>query len=85
MAYDPSNAEIIYVFYQEHSLDYWKLHFLQDLENSWAVVLGSLAGSTRTKENKSRSKSKTNRSQANFEEHIESIIARADAKTFFNT
>lgn len=79
VAYDPSNAEIIYVFYEEHSLDYWEAilsprsrEFIGcSFWEVWQVQ-------HEQKKVEAAQNLKTNRSQAYIEERIESIIAQAD-------
>lgn len=79
VAYDPSNAEIIYVFYEEHSLDYWEAtlsprsrEFIGcSFWEVWQVQHEQKKGAA-------AQNLKTNRSQASIEERIESIIAQAD-------
>ena len=81
VAYDPSNAEIIYVFYQEHSLDYWEATISPRSREFMGCSFWEVwQVQHEQKKTKAAQNLKTNRSQANFEEHIESIIARADAK-----
>lgn len=81
VAYDPSNAEMIYVFYEEHSLNYWEAILSpRSREFTGCSFWEVWQVQHEQKKMKAAQNLKTNRSQAYLEEHIESIIAQADAK-----
>lgn len=81
VAYDPSNAEIIYVFYQKDSLHYWEAGLAPRSRefigcSFWEVQQVQ----QEQKQTNAIQELETNKSKAVLEEHIESIIAQANAQ-----
>ena len=81
VAYDPSNAEMIYVFYQDDSLHYWEAVLAPRSRefvgcSFWEVWQVQ----QEQKQTQAIQELETNKSKAALEEHIESIIARANAQ-----
>lgn len=81
VAYDPSNAEIIYVFYQKDSLHYWEAVLAPRSRefvgcSFWEVWQVQ----QEQKQIQAIQELETNNSKAALEEHIESIIASANAQ-----
>src|SRR5690606_2034714 len=81
VAYDPSNAEIIYVFYQDDSLHYWEAALAPRSRefvgcSFWEVWQVQ----QEQKQTQAIQELETNKSKAALEEHIESIIAQANAQ-----
>ncbi len=81
VAYDPSNAEMIYVFYQEDSLHYWEAVLAPRSRefvgcSFWEVWQVQ----QEQKQTQAIQELETNKSKAALEEHIESIIAQANAQ-----
>lgn len=81
VAYDLSNAEIIYVFYQEDSLNYWEARLAPRSRefvgcSFWEVWQVQ----QEQKQTQAIQELETNKSKAALEEHIESIIAQANAQ-----
>ena len=81
VAYDPSNAEIIYVFYQEDSLHYWEaLLAPRSREFTGCSFWEVWQVQQEQKQTQAIQELETNKSKAALEEHIESIIAQANAQ-----
>ena len=81
VAYDPSNADIIYVFYQDDSLHYWEATLAPRSRefvgcSFWEVWQVQ----QEQKQTQAIQELETNKSKAALEEHIESIIAQANAQ-----
>ncbi|MFX2101663.1 Mu transposase C-terminal domain-containing protein [Acinetobacter baumannii] len=81
VAYDPSNAEIIYVFYQEDSLHYWEAVLApRSREFAGCSFWEVWQVQQEQKQTQAIQELETNKSKAALEEHIESIIAQANAQ-----
>ncbi|APV36817.1 MULTISPECIES: Mu transposase C-terminal domain-containing protein [Acinetobacter] len=81
VAYDPSNAEIIYVFYQEDSLHYWEAVLAPRSREFMGCSFWEVwQVQQEQKKTQAIQELGTNKSKAALEEHIESIIAQANAQ-----
>ena len=81
VVYEPSNAEIIYAFYQEDSLHYWEAVLApRSREFTGCSFWEVWQVQQEQKQTQAIQELETNKSKAALEEHIESIIAQANAQ-----